>query len=225
MSSWQEVLMEPAKRVLEQIGQFLMEVLLVLLVMIIGWVIAKAIRAIVTRVLRLVKLDELSDRIELDAILAKGGIKYSLSEIIGVFCYWIAILITMVVAFNLVNLTVAAQLLQSVILYIPNIVAGVFILIVGMFLANLLRNIVQTAANNAGLAYATFLAKFTEVVIIAFAVLMTLDQIKIAQRISQITLTIVLASLGLALALSFGLGCKDIAGRYMNEWIERLKKK
>jgi len=64
MSNWQLVLLEPAKTVLTQIGQFLVNALLVVIILIIGWVISKLIRTLVTRVLRAVKLDELSDRIE-----------------------------------------------------------------------------------------------------------------------------------------------------------------
>lgn len=225
MSNWQVILLEPAKVVFAQIGQFLVNVLLVVIILIVGWVLSKVIKSLVTQVLRAAKLDVLSDRIELDNLLAKGGIKHSLSELIGVICYWLAILVTVVVAVNAVGLTVAADLLNKIILYIPNVVAAIFILILGIFAATLLKNIVQTAASNIGVTQASFLANLTEIVIIAFAVLMTLEQLKIGIRVTEITLSIFLGSIGLGLALAFGLGCKDIMAKLVAEVVDKLKKK
>ena len=225
MSDWQVVLLEPAKTVLAQIGQFLVSILLVIIILIIGWVIAKVIRSVITKGLRAIKLDELSDRIELETLLEKGGISYSLSELIGLVCYWLAILVTFMVAINAVGLTIAADLLNKVVLYIPNVVAAVFILILGMFAATILKNIVVTAANNAGLSQGKLLGKVVEIIVIAFAIFVGLEQLKIGIQITQLTISIVLGSLGFGLALAFGLGCKDIAGKFMSDFIEKMKKK
>lgn len=225
MSNWQTVLLEPAKTVLSQISQFLINVLLVVVILIVGWIIAKFIKALVTKVLRTIKLDELSDRIELDNVLAKGGISYSLSELIGVICYWLGLLVTFVVAINAIGLTVAADLLNRIVLYIPNIIAAIFILILGMFMATLLSNIVRTAANNAGLSQAKFLSKVVEVAVVVFAIAITLEQLGIGAKIIELFISIVLASIGLGAALAFGLGCKDIAARFFSDVIDNLKSK
>ncbi len=225
MSEWQAVLLEPAKTVLSQVGQFLVNVLLVIIILIVGWLIAKLIKTVVTKVLKAVKLDELSDRIELDNLLAKGGITYTLSELIGVVIYWLIVLITFVVAINAIGLTVAAELLNRVILYVPNVFAAIFILILGMFIATLLRNIVVTATSNAGVAQAKLLAKIVEIIVVVFSILIALDQLNIGADIIKLTITVLLASSGLALALAFGLGSKDTAGKLFAEWVEKLRKK
>jgi hypothetical protein len=218
------VLLEPAKVMLTQIGQFLVSILLVIIILIVGWVICKLIKSLVTNILRRVKLDDVSDRIELDSILAKGGVKYSLSELIGVICYWLGILVTFVVALSTVGL-ITPGLVDKIISYIPNIIASIFILIVGMFVASLLKSIVQASVNNAGISHAAFLSRLTEIIVIVFAVLMVLEQLSIGVRISTITVAIFLGSLGLALALAFGLGCRDIAARFVSDLIERVNKK
>jgi hypothetical protein len=224
MGNWQVVLLEPAKLVLAQIGQFLMNVLLAIVILIIGWMISKFIKALVTRLLKAIKIDTVSERVELDSLLEKGGIKYSLSELIGVICYWLSLLVTFVVAINAVGLTVAADLMNRIVLYIPNIIAAIFILVLGMFVATLLRNIVQTAANNAGLSEVKLLGKIVEVVVIIFAVAMALEQLNIGARIIDLAITVVLASVGLGFALAFGLGCKNIAEKFLAELIDKIKK-
>ena len=225
MSSWQLVLLEPARTILSQIGAFVAVVLGVLIILLIGWLISKLVRTVVTKALRAIKIDELSDRIELDSILEKGGISYSLSELLGVISYWICLLVTFMVAINAAGLTVAADLLNKVVLYIPNIVAAMFILVLGMFVAALLRNIVQTTATNAGISQVKLLSKAVEVIVTVFVVLVALEQLRIGIRITELTISIVLGSIGLGLALAFGLGCKDIAGKAASDFVDKLKKK
>lgn len=221
-----QILLEPAKVVLQQIGKFLANILGMIFILLVGWLVSEfIIKRVVTRILRSIKLDVLSERIELDSLLAKGGIKYSLSELIGIICYWLAVLVTFVVAVNAVGLTSAADLLNRIVLYIPNVIAAIFILILGFFIATLLKNIVQAAANNMGVAQANFLAKITEILVIAFTVFMAQEQLGIGIRITEITLSIILGSIGLGVALAFGLGCKDIVAGYVKELLEKMKKK
>ena len=225
MSSWQVVLLEPARTVLAQISQFMVNALLVIIILLIGWLLSKVIKSVVSKALKTAKLNELSSRIELDKLLSKGGITNTLSDLIGIICYWLGLLITFMVAVNAVGLTIAADLLNKVVLYIPNVIAALFILILGMFVSTLLKNIVQTAASNAGLNQGKLLAQIVETVVIAFAIFVGLEQLQIGIRITELTISIVLGSLGLGLALAFGLGCKDIAGKFVAELAEKLKKK
>jgi Conserved TM helix len=214
-----------AKMVLAQVGLFVSNLLLVLILFIIGWLVSKYVIKIgVTNLLKLAKLDNLSRKIELDAILAKGGINIGLSELIGIICYWLSLLITFVVALNAVGLTVAADLLQKIVLFVPNIIAAVFILIVGMFAAVLLRNIVRVSASNAGITQANLFGNIAEVVIMVFAAVIALEQLQIGGRIIDLTVSIILGSFGLGFALAFGLGCKDIVGKAVGDFLSKLKK-
>jgi hypothetical protein len=225
MSSLQVVLLEPARVVLAQISQFMVNALLVIIILIIGWLLSKVVRSIVSKALKLVKIDDISERIELNKLLSKGGITYSLSDLVAGICYWLGLLITFMVAINAVGVTIAADLLKQVILYIPNVISALFILILGMFVSTLLKNIVRTAAGNAGLSQGRLLAQLVETVVIVFAVLVALEQLQIGIRITELTVSIILGAVGLGLALAFGLGCKDIAGKFVAESVEKLKKK
>jgi len=219
------VLLEPARTVLAQVGQFLVNILLVIFILVIGWILSRVVKAVVTRILRAVKLDELSDRIELDKVLSKGGIPYSLSELLGIVAYWIGILLTFVVAVNAIGLTVAADLLNKVVLYVPNIIAAIFILILGMFVSVVLKNIVQASAVNAGISQANLLSKLVQIVIMVFAVAISLEQLQIGAKIIELTISIMLGSIGLAIALAFGFGCQSIAAKGVSEFLDKLKKK
>lgn len=222
---WQVALLEPTKTVLTQIGGFLLSLIKLALILVVGWIIAKAIKNIIIRLLNLLRLDYLSSRIKADEFLAKGGITYSISELIGVISYWLVLLVALVIAINAIGLAVAADLLNRIVLYIPNIIAAIFILVLGMFVATFLSSIVKTTSVNAGISQAKLLAKLVEVVVVIFAIVITLEQLNIATAILGVAINIILASVGLALGLAFGLGCKDIAGKVVAEWLDKLKSK
>jgi hypothetical protein len=223
--NWSSVFIEPTHTILVQIGNFVSSLILVALIFLVGWIISSSLKNIIIRVLKLMKLDELADRLKVGEFLTKGGIKYTLAELIGILCYWLMILITFVVAINAVGLTVAADLLNRIVLYIPNIIISIFILILGMFVASFFGSVVQTASTNAGIGQSKFLGKLVEVVVIIFVIAMALEQLNIGKSIVGLAVNIILASFGLAIALAFGLGCKEIAGKFVAETIEKVKSK
>ena len=221
----QGIILGPGKVALYQIGTFFLNLILIILILLVGWVIAKFIKTIIVSVLKAVKLDTLSERTKLEELLQKGGIKYTLSELIGAIFYWLILLITLVIAVNAVGLTAAAELLNRIILYIPNVIAAIFIIVFGAFLARVLGNVVQAACSNAGISQWAFFAKMVEIAIVIFALAIALEQLNIGKTIIGIAVNIILASLGLGFALAIGLGCKDIVGKAVAEWIEKIKSK
>ena len=109
MDTLHSILVPSVRMVLAQVSLFVSDVLLVLILFIIGWLFSKyVIKSGVTGLLKILKLDDLSHRIELDSLLAKGGINNGLSDLIGIICYWLSLLVTFVIALNAVGLTVAA---------------------------------------------------------------------------------------------------------------------
>ncbi|MCM8770782.1 MAG: hypothetical protein NC936_02810 [Candidatus Omnitrophica bacterium] len=219
-------LIEPVRTLLGQIGNFVANLLLFIFILVVGWLIARAIKWLIIRVLKAIPLDKWADDAKITDVIQKGGITYTLSELIGVACYWIVILVTLVFAVNAIGLSTAADLLNKVILYIPNVIAAVFILILGLFAATLLSNLVQTVAANAGITQAKLLGKISEVITIVFAIIIALEQLQITGiLILERIILIILASLGLAVALAFGLGCKEIAEKYIRDLLEKVKSK
>jgi hypothetical protein len=198
----------------------------VVLVLLVGWIVANVVKNLVNRILDVLQVDTYAERVGVDKIFAKGGIKYSISELIGVLSYWVVILISLVIAVGVVNQNgQAAGLLNTIVLYIPRVISAVFILIVGLFFATFVSTAIQTAAANAGVDQAMLLGRLSQAVLIVFTFDIALRQIQIDIRGIENAVMILLASAGLALALAFGLGCKDIAGRLTQEFLDKMKPK
>ena len=222
---WNAVVMEPVKEMLARVAGFLPTLIGVLVILIAGWILAGILKNIVIKVLKLIQLDTASEKSGLGDVLRRGGIRQTLSELIGVLIYWLVMLMVFMTALNALGMTVAASLLDKVILYIPNVIAAIFILALGIFFSSMVGTIVRTASSNAGIAQAKFLGQLTQAVIMIFAAVITLEQLNIASSILNFAINIILASLGLALAIAVGLGSKDIAGKMMQDLVNKVKGK
>jgi hypothetical protein len=218
------VVVDPVKAMLIRIWGYIPAIAGAIVILIVGWLIAKLVETIIVRVLKAVRLDVASDKAGLSNVLAQGEIKLTISEIIGAVIYWIIVLVVIATALGTLNLTIAADLVARLIEYVPNILGAIFILIAGTFLADFISKIVITTASNAGIAKARLLAKITKFVLITFALIIAVEQLKIASTLIVLAVNIILISIGLGIALAFGLGCKDIAGKFISDLVNDLKK-
>ena len=213
----------PLQSALNQLVTFVPSILGALAILLIGGMLAKLLEQLIVRGLKLISLDKIADQIQLSTMLARGGIRRRLSELIGAVVYWIVMLAFVMTALNALNLTVAAELFQHIVAFLPNVIAAVFILIVGVFAAAFLAATVRTAASNSGIVQAQLLGQAVQTVMVAFAVVAALQQLKI-QFVGEVFL-IILGGMSLGCALAFGLGCKDLAGRWVNDVIAQLNTK
>ena len=207
-----------------RVGNFVPALVGALIVLIVGWIIAGLLQRLLVRVLQAVRLDDLAQNVGITEILNKGEIRFSLSELFGVFLYWLVILATLLAALNALGLTVAAELLERVVAYVPDVLAGVIVLILGLFFGSLVGGIVQTAAANAGIGQAKGLGQISRVVVITFSSVVALEKF-FRSMVIQTTFTIVVAALAFGFALAFGLGCKDIAGKYVSEFLHKIQRR
>jgi hypothetical protein len=215
------VVVEPVQAAMSQIMAFLPTLAGALLLLLIGWFIAKAVEALAVKILKTIALDKIADQIQITGVLSKGGIRQKLSELVGMFIYWLIMLAVVMVVFNALQLTVAAELFQAVVTFLPNVIAAVFILIIGMFAAAFLASTIRTAASNAGVLQAHLIGQLTQSVVVIFAIVAALQQLKIP-FFGEVFL-IILAGFSLGCALAFGLGCKELAGRWMADIVDQVQ--
>jgi hypothetical protein len=188
-----------------------------LVILIVGWLVAKAIRRIVDWLLNAVRFDTLADKAGISEVLRKGNLKITAREVLSGLVYWLVIIMVLVMVVNALGLPKASDVLASLFAYIPKVIAALFILVVAIFLASFVSGIVRIAAGNANLPKPDLLAGISRWAIIIFAVTISLAQLGIAPLLVTATFNIILGGIVLALAIAFGLGGKDAAARYLEE--------
>ena len=214
----------PVKELLIRSWEFFAKFLFAVVIFIIGWIIAKIIRTIVVRFLKALRVDTVAEQVKIADFLSKGGVKYTLSELVAIIIYWILLLGVLVSSLNMLALTGMSGLLDRILEYLPNVIGGLIILITGIFISVFVGSVVRTTAANVGVNQASLLGKVAQVAIFAFTIIITLDQLKIGAVLVS-AMNIVLGTIGLGLALAFGLGCKDIAAKFVSEIVDKMKKK
>ncbi len=219
--NWQELFTEPVREMSTKILSFIPNLLVALVILIVGWIIARVIRALVERVLRVARFDILTERAGINQALQQGQITTNPSGIVGKLFYWIVVLLALVMAIDALGLTVATQLLNELLFYIPNVIAAVFILTLGFFFGGLVRGFVQTLVGGVRAVNPETIGKVAQAAVIIFAVAASLEQLRIATTIITNAFTLLFGALALGLALAFGLGCKDM----VKGWVEGLTRK
>jgi flagellar biosynthesis protein FliQ len=219
-----DMLLEPLRVFLRQVGDLLPRLLLALLILIAGWLVAKAMRFAIVKGLRAVNFHVVTERAGLDGFLRDGGIESDTTEILGVLVYWLVILGALVVGFNTLGLAYVTDLLGRVILFVPKVMVALLILAFGAYFARFIGNAITAYCRNMHIQDADLLGKLAQYAIVTFVVLIALDQVNIGGDIVRQSFLIVLAGLVFALALAFGLGGKDWAAELLERWWPRRKR-
>ncbi len=225
MATAENLIVQPVREMLTKIMAYLPVLLGALVILIVGWLVAKAVRRLVDWLLKVMRFDTLADKTGISEVLRKGDLKISAREVISGLVYWLIMLMVLVMAVDALGLPKASDVLASLFAYVPKVIAALLVLVVAMFLASFVSGIVQTAAGNANLPRPEIFAGISRWAIIIFAVTISLGELGIGTLLVTTTFNIILGGVCLALALAFGLGGKDAAARYLEELRKRHSEK
>lgn len=218
---WQTLIVEPIKAMLTRIANFMPSLIAALAILIVGWIVAKIIKGLVNRILAVIRFDVIAEKAGIPSILSKGGIKFTARQMISGLAYWLVMLTVLAMAVNALGLTATSQIFEGLLTYVPNVIAAIFILVLGMFLGNIVSGIIRTIASNANLPKPQMLGNISQWAIVIFAAAISLIQLRIAPLLIVHTFNILFGGICLALALAFGLGGKDLAAKYLEDLRKR----
>jgi len=213
-----DMLLEATREFLHQIAAFLPRLLLALVVVVVGWLFAKATRFAVVRALRAANFNVLTERAGTDNFLRQAGVRGDTTTLFGIVAFWLVILATLIIAFNGLGLTYITDLLGRVVLFAPKLLIAMLIVVFGSYCARLVGTAVQTYCVDAHIPDADMLGRIVRYVIMTFVIMIALSQVEVGGDIVQRTFLIILAGLVLALALAFGLGGKNWAAALLQRW-------
>jgi hypothetical protein len=200
----------------DSIVAYLPNVLGAVVVFIIGIIIAAVLQAVVVKVVQILRIDELVSKLDLKGSLEKVGIRLHVGKLLGWIVKWFFIIVALVAATDILGWQEVTSYLQEVVLYIPNVIIAVVILLAGILLANFVRNVVMTAVEAAELSSAGFLSGIAKWAILLFSFMAALVQLQIAPMLINTLFTGLVAMLALAGGLAFGLGGKEHASRLLD---------
>jgi hypothetical protein len=201
-----------------EVAAFFPKLLAALLLFLLGWLFARLARAGVERLLRLTHFGRLAEKSGIEAMAKSGGLNISLAGVIGALVYWLLLLAFAVSIANSLGLPGLADLLKRVVLYLPNVLVAILILVLGTLLARLVNRIVFAWLHGIKAPGALTMSTGAEYAIQVFAFFLALVQLDIGTELIVLAFAIAFGGLVLALALAFGLGARDLVSERIRQW-------
>ena len=212
------VLLEPFHALLGQVGAFMPRLLIALGVVVAGWVIAKLVRYSVGKALRALNFNVLTERAGVDGFLQQGGTEKDTTELIGWIVYAIALLVSLIIAFNSLGLTQVTDLLSKLLLFVPKVLVALLVIVFGSYFARFVGGTVKSYCRGAAISDGDLLGRVARYAILVFVLLLAIDHLDISGGLIQQTFLIFLAGIVFAGALAFGLGARDHAKALLDRW-------
>jgi len=225
MDIFERVIIEPFNSLYEQILRFLPNFLASLLLFIVGIVIGWLFRVISARIFRTLKLDRFAENLGLEEVLHRGGVKDPVSEIFSRIIGWITIITFTIISLRALEIPALEGLLERFFLYLPHVFTAALILFLGYLLSNFLGRAALIASVNAGIKVSGLIGKLVKLFVFILSVTMSLEQLGIGSSTIVVAFAIAFGGVILALALSLGLGGRDIAKEYLEKKLKSEEKK
>jgi hypothetical protein len=186
------------------------------LVLIVGWIISSLLARGMEALLHAVRFNDLARRSGFADFVQKTGVKDDASGVIASIVKWFVRLITLVVAFDMLGLPAVSSVLQQLLLWLPNLVVALVVLVIGGLAANALSPLVRGASAEAGFSNPDMLATVTKAAVWGFTIIVAVNQLGIATTLINTLLIGLVGAFALAFGLSFGLGGRDRAAQMLD---------
>jgi len=205
--------------VLIGILNFLPTLILALILLLLGWLLAKLIRLLVIRLLNIFKFDRLIKKGPQDELRERDRVKAK--ELIGNLFYWFLIFVLLIVVLDVLGLNIGGLVLNRILEILPGIFVAIMILILGLVLAIFAGEIAHALLLNTKIKHPLIWVRGIRWLTLAFVVVLALEQLGLAAHLVINLILILAGAIALSLALAFGLGCKDIAKDIIIEFFKK----
>ena len=207
---------ELLKPMMNGLGELLPKLFIALLILLIGWLFAKLVRGLVKRLLSKINFSGISDKLNDLDVFGSSKINFNLSSVIGIFAYYLIMLLTWLTVADVLNIDAISELLRNLILYLPQVLTAVAIFIIGIFIADAIRKLLHTALESFGIPAAKLISGFVFYFILINIAISALSHADVNIKFLASNFSIIIGGVVLAFAIGYGLASKDIASNILS---------
>lgn len=223
--TWGDVLRASFQDIWIGVVNFVPNFLAAIILFLVGWLVAVLLGRLVAQVIKAIKLDTALRGAGFDKVVEKGGFALNSGSFIGALVKWFFIVVSLVAALDILGLKTVTGYLSTVVLnYLPNVIVAALILLVSVVIASAIQKLVVSSSKAAGISSAHVLGEISKWAIWIFAFMAALSQLQILNDFIQPLFIGIIAAISLALGLSFGLGGRDAAARYIEKVKDEVSK-
>ncbi|HTE46440.1 MAG TPA: hypothetical protein VK636_14395 [Gemmatimonadaceae bacterium] len=193
-----------------------------LVILFAGYLLAKVLEKLTERGLRRIRLNHLLERGGVTRAVERSGTHVNPTRVLANLVFWLVMFTVILLAANALGLDSLANVVSTLVSYIPSVIAAIVIILVGIVLGGFVGGLI--AASAGGVHGGRALARIGRGGVILLAIFMALQELGIATDIVTTAFAILFGAIALALALSFGLGNRELAGEVTREWYDRYRR-
>lgn len=225
INNFMVLFLEPVLGIWEKLINFIPHLIAAILIILLGFFISRVIASAVEHIFKKAKLDNWTSRIGLNEVMARVGLGKSPTMFLSALFYWFIMLVFIISAANVLNLSFFSKVLETFLLnFLPKVIAAIIIGFAGLLLARFVENTVYNSAVANNLKGGRSFAKIINFVILVFTGILAIEHLGLDMKIIRSSINILMASLGLAFAIAVGLGAKDIARDLIHSMLSEKEK-
>lgn len=225
IQDWSLITTQALQGAWERMLLFLPNLLAAIIIFILGWFIAIWVGKLVAQILNKLKFDSVFEKTGWKEALNSADVKVEPSSFIGAICKWILVIVFLMIVTDIMGWIAFAGLLAKIIAWMPNLLVAIIILVVAIIIADIAEKLVKVSTKKMGIGSVNFLGSIVKWAIYVFAGLAVLLQLGITPKIVEVLIMGLVGTISLALGLSFGLGGKEAAGRFVEDMRRRISDK
>lgn len=219
-----DVTLGSLKTVWETFSGFASGFIIALVVFVFGLVVATFLGFLVERLVKFLKIDQVLTNLGLAPYFERANLKINSGRFFGQLIFWFLTIAFLLAASDILGFYALSSFLRDVLLYIPNIIIAVVIVLASAVLGNFLKRVVTASVMSAKMHHAKFLGSLAAWSTIVFGFLTALVQLGIAVSIINTIITGIIAMFALAGGIAFGLGGKDYAAHLLGKFREQVER-
>ena len=221
VQNWGDAVMVSVTEALQNFLGFLPQLIGAIIILVLGWIIAGLLAGLVEKVLKTVGFEKAAESTGIAGFVKQAGSDWTVSKVVAEIVKWFIRLIALQAAASILGMTQISEIINSILLWLPNLIVALAIIVLGAFLANFVSKIVRGSVAKMGFDNPDLIANIAKFAIIGFAVIAAVDQLGIAETVVNTLLIGVVAAVAAAFALAFGLGGQRVAAQITQGWYEK----
>jgi uncharacterized oligopeptide transporter (OPT) family protein len=203
-------------------GQTLPALVGALVILFAGYLLAKVLEKLIERGLRRIRLNSMLERGGVIQAVERSGTHLNPTRVLANLVFWLVMFTVILLAANALGLDSLANVVSTLVSYIPSVIAAIVIILLGIVLGSFVGGLIGASAG--AVHGGRVLARIGRGGVILLAIFMALQELGIATDIVTTAFAILFGAIALALALSFGLGNRELAAEITREWYERYRR-
>jgi hypothetical protein len=221
IEDWGDAVMVAVTDALRNFLGFLPQLIGAVLVLILGWIIAGLVAGLVERGLRAIGFERAAQSTGITGFVQRSGSNWSVSRIVAEIVKWFIRLVAIQAAASILGMAQITAIINSILLWLPNLVVALAIVVIGALIANFVAGLVRGATAQMGFTNPGVLSAIARYAILIFAIVAAVDQLGIAETIINTLFIGAVATVALAAGLAFGLGGQHTAAQITQGWYVR----